>query len=208
MTLIFLQKVVARSQTQQVTGEISMSSNMLQMHDNGVMHQLCLDSLLVFVFWSIFYICCLQITNVYNQEYESAGAFWPHVHGRIIASLLISQLLLLGLLSTKKAANSTPLLIILPVLTIWFHKYCKSRFEPAFRKYPLEVSSILCSKFLDTYLQFILINSPISFNWSFTYVAVYVSRTISLSQNGSSTTFGFNIFKIHYIDFFPFLRRQ
>ncbi|XP_065048272.1 CSC1-like protein At1g32090 [Musa acuminata AAA Group] len=79
-----------------------------------------------------------QIVNVYNQEYESAGAFWPHVHGRIIASLLIAQLLLLGLLSTKKAANSTPLLIILPILTIWFHKYCKSRFEPAFRKYPLE----------------------------------------------------------------------
>ncbi|KAL4199489.1 hypothetical protein AMTRI_Chr03g51400 [Amborella trichopoda] len=79
-----------------------------------------------------------QIINVYNQEYESVAAFWPHVHGRIIASLLISQFLLLGLLSTKKAADSTPLLIVLPVLTIWFHKYCKSRFEPAFRKYPLE----------------------------------------------------------------------
>ncbi|XP_020093575.1 CSC1-like protein At1g32090 isoform X1 [Ananas comosus] len=79
-----------------------------------------------------------QIINVYNQEYESAGAFWPHVHSRIIASLLISQLLLLGLLGTKKAAYSTPLLIFLPVLTLWFHSYCKSRFEPAFRKYPLE----------------------------------------------------------------------
>ncbi|KAK1305026.1 UDP-glycosyltransferase 85A7 [Acorus calamus] len=79
-----------------------------------------------------------QIINVYHQKYESAGAFWPHVHRRIIASLLISQLLLLGLLSTKKASNSTTVLIVLPVLTIWFHKYCKSRFEPAFRKYPLE----------------------------------------------------------------------
>ncbi|KAG9454408.1 hypothetical protein H6P81_007312 [Aristolochia fimbriata] len=79
-----------------------------------------------------------QIINVYNQEYESVGAFWPFVHGRIIGSLLLSQLLLLGLLSTKKAANSTPLLLILPILTIWFHKYCKHRFEPAFDKYPLE----------------------------------------------------------------------
>ncbi|XP_068634228.1 CSC1-like protein At1g32090 [Aristolochia californica] len=79
-----------------------------------------------------------QIINVYNQEYESVGAFWPHVHGRIIGSLLISQFLLLGLLSTKKAANSTPLLLILPILTIWFYKYCKHRFEPAFEKYPLE----------------------------------------------------------------------
>ncbi|KAK7252535.1 hypothetical protein RIF29_36543 [Crotalaria pallida] len=79
-----------------------------------------------------------QIINVYNQQYESAAAFWPHVHGRIVASLIISQLLLLGLLSTKKAAKSTPLLVILPILTYAFHKYCQSRFEPAFRQYPLE----------------------------------------------------------------------
>ena len=94
----------------------------------------------------LYFYLMLQIINVYNQQYESAAAFWPHVHSRIIASLLISQLLLLGLLSTKKAANSTPLLVILPILTLSFHKFCKSRFEPAFRKYPLEVSFVLCKK--------------------------------------------------------------
>lgn len=46
----------------------------------------------------------------------------------------------MGLLSTKKAANSTPFLVALPILTLSFHKYCKYRFEPAFRKYPLEVN--------------------------------------------------------------------
>jgi len=81
----------------------------------------------------------MQIINVYNQQYESAAAFWPLVHSRIIASMLISQFLLLGLLSTKKAAKSTPLLVILPILTFAFHKYCQRRFEPAFRKYPIEV---------------------------------------------------------------------
>ncbi|MQM12251.1 hypothetical protein Taro_045167 [Colocasia esculenta] len=44
----------------------------------------------------------------------------------------------MGLLSTKRAAQSTPLLIVLPVLTIWFHKYCKNRYEPAFVRYPLQ----------------------------------------------------------------------
>ncbi|KAJ6854228.1 putative CSC1-like protein [Iris pallida] len=93
----------------------------------------------ILVFFALAYLVYRhQIINVYNQEYESAGAFWPHVHTRIIASLLISQLLLLGLMSTKKAASSTPLLTILPILTYAFHKYCKHRFEPAFRKYPLE----------------------------------------------------------------------
>ncbi|TYG58156.1 hypothetical protein ES288_D08G199500v1 [Gossypium darwinii] len=75
------------------------------------------------------------IINVYNQQYESGAAFWPHVHSRIIASLVISQLLFLGLLSTKEAANSTPLLAILPILTLSFNQYCKHRFEPAFRRY-------------------------------------------------------------------------
>lgn len=86
---------------------------------------------------------------MYNQEYESAGAFWPDIHGRIVFALVISQLLLMGLLSTKEAANSTPLLIALPVLTIWFHRFCKGSYESAFTTHPLQVSpeveiSILC----------------------------------------------------------------
>ncbi|KAG5249077.1 CSC1 protein [Salix suchowensis] len=107
----------------------------------GIVYAVVTPILLPFilVFFAFAYLAYRhQIVNVYNQQYESAAAFWPHVHSRIIASLLISQLLLLGLLSTKKAANSTPLLVILPILTLSFHNYCKSRFEPAFRKYPLE----------------------------------------------------------------------
>ncbi|KAK4786983.1 hypothetical protein SAY86_010816 [Trapa natans] len=93
----------------------------------------------ILVFFSFAYLVYRhQIINVYNQKYESGAAFWPHVHTRIIAGLIISQLLLLGLLSTKKAANSTPFLVALPILTIAFHRYCKHRFEPAFRKFPLE----------------------------------------------------------------------
>lgn len=81
----------------------------------------------------------LQIINVYNQEYESAAAFWPDVHGRIIYALIFSQVVLMGLLSTKKAAQSTPFLIALPVITISFHLYCKGRYEPAFIRYPIQV---------------------------------------------------------------------
>ncbi|KAK7385845.1 hypothetical protein VNO78_31760 [Psophocarpus tetragonolobus] len=93
----------------------------------------------IIVFFGFAYVVYRhQIINVYNQEYESAAAFWPDVHGRIIFALVISQLLLMGLLSTKEAANSTPLLITLPVLTISFHLYCKGRYEPAFVKHPLQ----------------------------------------------------------------------
>ncbi|XP_015973605.1 CSC1-like protein At3g21620 [Arachis duranensis] len=93
----------------------------------------------IIVFFGFAYVVYRhQIINVYNQEYESAAAFWPDVHGRIIFALVISQLLLMGLLSTKEASNSTPLLITLPVLTIWFHHFCKGRYEPAFIQHPLQ----------------------------------------------------------------------
>ncbi|KAL0393724.1 UNVERIFIED_CONTAM: CSC1-like protein [Sesamum latifolium] len=107
----------------------------------GIVYMVVTPILLPFIlvfFAFAYFVYRHQVINVYNQQYESAAAFWPHVHGRIVASLLISQLLLMGLLSTKKAASSTPLLVVLPVLTLTFHKYCKNRFEPAFRKYPLE----------------------------------------------------------------------
>ncbi|KAF8409604.1 hypothetical protein HHK36_005682 [Tetracentron sinense] len=93
----------------------------------------------IIVFFGLAYVVFRhQIINVYNQEYESGAAFWPDVHGRIIAALIISQLLLMGLLSTKQAAQSTPLLIALPILTIWFNRFCKGRYEPAFARYPLQ----------------------------------------------------------------------
>ncbi|XP_052302676.1 CSC1-like protein At3g21620 isoform X2 [Populus trichocarpa] len=93
----------------------------------------------IIVFFALaFVVYRHQIINVYNQEYESAAAFWPDVHGRIIVAVIVSQLLLMGLLSTKEAAQSTPLLITLPILTIWFHLFCKGRYEPAFVRYPLQ----------------------------------------------------------------------
>lgn len=93
----------------------------------------------ILIFFGLAYVVYRhQIINVYNQEYESGAAFWPDVHGRIIAALVVAQLLLMGLMSTKQAAQSAPFLIALPVLTIWFHRFCKGRYEPAFIRYPLQ----------------------------------------------------------------------
>ncbi|KAL4628304.1 hypothetical protein ACB092_05G227600 [Castanea dentata] len=93
----------------------------------------------IIIFFSLAYVVFRhQIINVYNQEYESAAAFWPDVHGRVISALVISQVLLMGLMSTKEAALTTPFLIALPILTIWFSRFCKGRYEAAFVIYPLE----------------------------------------------------------------------
>ncbi|KAJ9136385.1 hypothetical protein P3X46_033469 [Hevea brasiliensis] len=93
----------------------------------------------IIIFFAFAYVVFRhQIINVYNQEYESGAAFWPDVHGRVIIALIISQVLMIGLLSTKEAAQSTPFLIALPVLTIWFNSFCRGRYEPAFKRYPLQ----------------------------------------------------------------------
>ncbi|CAN1222625.1 Calcium permeable stress-gated cation channel 1 [Linum grandiflorum] len=93
----------------------------------------------ILIFFAFAYIVFRhQIINVYNQEYESAAAFWPAVHGRVLIALIISQLLMMGLLTTKKAALATPFLIALPVLTFWFYRFCQGRYEPAFVRYPLQ----------------------------------------------------------------------
>ncbi|GMH25965.1 hypothetical protein Nepgr_027808 [Nepenthes gracilis] len=93
----------------------------------------------IIVFFAFAYVIFRhQIINVYDRKYESAAAFWPGVHQRVIIALLISHLLLLGLLSTKNLERSTPLLIALPILTIWFHFFCKGRFESAFVRFPLQ----------------------------------------------------------------------
>ncbi|CAI0467732.1 unnamed protein product [Linum tenue] len=93
----------------------------------------------IIIFFAFAYVVFRhQIINVYNQEYESAAAFWPAVHGRVLIALVISQLLMMGLLSTKGAALATPFLLALPVLTFWFYRFCQGRYEPAFVRYPLQ----------------------------------------------------------------------
>ncbi|XP_075495416.1 hyperosmolality-gated Ca2+ permeable channel 1.2-like [Primulina tabacum] len=93
----------------------------------------------ILVFFALAYVVYRhQIINVYNQEYESAAAFWPDVHGRIVFALVFSQIVLIGLMSTKKAALTAPFLIALPVMTISFHLYCKGRYQSAFVKFPLQ----------------------------------------------------------------------
>jgi hypothetical protein len=107
---------------------------------------------------SLKYSVGVQIINVYDASYDSAAAFWPHVHSRIVAAMIIEQLTLIGVFivkgpigfvktSSSKGAmkivrwilSSTPFMILLPVGTLVFHFYCTRRFHPVFHNYPIEV---------------------------------------------------------------------
>lgn len=43
------------------------------------------------------------------------------------------------LIFVQQTMSSTPFIIALPILTYIFHRYCKTRFEPCFTNFPLEV---------------------------------------------------------------------
>nr|GMD23631.1 CSC1-like protein At4g02900 [Ipomoea batatas] len=97
---------------------------------------------IILPFIIVFFAFAYLIINVYDQKYESGAAFWPDIHRRIIIGLVIAQVQLMGLMNTKNVAHSGPVIIILPVLTIWFHNFCKGRFESAFVKFPLQEAKI------------------------------------------------------------------
>jgi hypothetical protein len=45
----------------------------------------------------------------------------------------------------KEALSSTPFMVALPIFTMIFHNQCKKRFEPAFKRIPLEVRRKSCT---------------------------------------------------------------
>lgn len=62
-------------------------------------------------------------------DWESNGSLWPHIHHRILAALLASQITAVAYFAVKEFVW-TPILLILPVLTLIFHVYCKRNFRP------------------------------------------------------------------------------
>lgn len=80
-----------------------------------------------------------QALNVYVPSYESNGRMWPHMHTRILAALILSQITMFAYFSIKKFVYS-PLLIPLPIISLGFGGFCRKRFYPSFRVTSMEVA--------------------------------------------------------------------
>ncbi|XP_071726534.1 CSC1-like protein ERD4 [Rutidosis leptorrhynchoides] len=81
-----------------------------------------------------------QVLNVYVPKYESYGKMWPHMHVRILASLLLFQVTMVGYFGVKKFLF-TPVIIPLPILTLIFGFVCSKKFYRFFQSTALEVAS-------------------------------------------------------------------
>lgn len=81
----------------------------------------------------------MQFINVYAPKYETAGKFWPIVHNSMIFSLVLMQIIAVGIFALKKIPLASTLTLPLPVLTLLFNEYCRKRFLPIFVAYSAEV---------------------------------------------------------------------
>lgn len=88
----------------------------------------------------------LQILNVYRTKYMYGGGFWPVVHNTTIFSLLLTQIIALGVFALKKSPISSIFTIILAMMTFLFNEYCRHSFGRVFSKLAAQVCSLRQAK--------------------------------------------------------------
>jgi hypothetical protein len=81
-----------------------------------------------------------QILNVYVPKYESGGQYWPIVHITTIFSLVLSQIIALGVFGIKRSPVASGFTIPLIICTLLFNEYCRQRFLPVFKNNAAEVT--------------------------------------------------------------------
>ncbi|XP_022768595.1 CSC1-like protein RXW8 isoform X5 [Durio zibethinus] len=80
-----------------------------------------------------------QILHVYVSKYESGGQFWPIVHNTTIFSLVLTQIIALGVFGIKRSPVASGFTIPLIFFTLLFNEYCRQRFSPVFKRSPAQV---------------------------------------------------------------------
>ncbi|KAJ8748817.1 hypothetical protein K2173_011375 [Erythroxylum novogranatense] len=80
----------------------------------------------------------LQIEDVYETIYETCGRYWPYIHQYIFVGIILMQITMIGLFGLKSKPTASIATIPLLLLTTMFNQYCKIRFLPTFRCYPIQ----------------------------------------------------------------------
>ncbi|XP_073019593.1 CSC1-like protein RXW8 isoform X1 [Primulina eburnea] len=99
---------------------------------------LILPFLLVY-FVLAYFVYRNQILNVYVTKYQTGGLYWPVVHNTTIFSLVLTQIIALGVFGIKESSVALSFTIPLIVCTLLFNEYCRQRFHPVFRKTPAKI---------------------------------------------------------------------
>ncbi|KAF3320470.1 CSC1-like protein RXW8 isoform X1 [Carex littledalei] len=73
-----------------------------------------------------------QILNVYVCKYEMGGKLWPVVHNTTVFSLVLTQIIAIGVFGLKSSKFSSGFTIPLVIGTLLFNEYCRQRFYYVF----------------------------------------------------------------------------
>lgn len=104
----------------------------------SILAPLILPFLLVY-FMLAFFVYRNQVLNVYVEVYQTGGLYWPIVHGTVIFSLVLTQVISLGVFGLKRSTIASGFMIPLIICTLLFNMYCRQRFSPIFYNDPAQV---------------------------------------------------------------------
>lgn len=91
------------------------------------------------VYFSLGYIIYRnQMLNVYRSKSETGGQYWPVVHNGTIFSLILMQIIALGIFGVKEVPVASGLMLPLVLFTLLFNEYCRQRFYHMFQSYSAE----------------------------------------------------------------------
>ncbi|XP_073224960.1 CSC1-like protein RXW8 [Cicer arietinum] len=94
---------------------------------------------LLFYFFLAYLVYRNQILNVYITKYDGGGHLWPIVFNTTVFSLLVAQIIALGVFGLKRSTVASGFTIPLLIGTVLFNQYCRQRFLPVFRNNAAQV---------------------------------------------------------------------
>lgn len=105
---------------------------------------------------------------------------WPIVHNTTIFSLVLAQIIALGVFGLKESPVASGFMIPLVILTLLFNEYCRQRFHPLFRNFPAQVGGIPSYSYSTIILQIV--------KWKFSFVwknlpTIYVAAQTAFIPN-------------------------
>ncbi|XP_058781137.1 CSC1-like protein RXW8 isoform X2 [Vicia villosa] len=94
---------------------------------------------LLFYFFLAYIVYRNQILNVYITKYDGGGQLWPIAFNTTIFSLLVAQIIALGVFGLKQSSIASAFTIPLLIGTVLFNQYCRQRFLPVFKNNAAQV---------------------------------------------------------------------
>ncbi|KAM0908568.1 hypothetical protein ACQ4PT_015373 [Festuca glaucescens] len=80
----------------------------------------------------------IMLLNVYRMRYDTGGLYWPIAHNTVIFSLVLTQIICLGVFGLKRSPVAAGFTIPLIFFILVFNQYCRTQFLHLFKTFPAQ----------------------------------------------------------------------